>query len=103
MDQDEKISYFLGGLGALWLIGGLLLLARAARWARDAGIAGPRLEEGLAALYLVVLGALGFGSLFFEIRGRRRSGDLAAILVLILNLLMVFLLGRAILRLLGGG
>jgi hypothetical protein len=35
--------------------------------------------------------------------GRWRSGDLAAILVLILNLLMVFLLGRAILRLLGGG
>jgi hypothetical protein len=67
------------------------------------GIAGPGLEEGLAAFYLVALGIIGFGVLFFRFRSSLRSGNPAAVLLLILQLLMTFLLGRAVRRLLGGG
>jgi hypothetical protein len=49
----------------LWMFGGLAFLALAAQWLRARGIAGPGLEEGLAAFYLVALGIIGFGVLFF--------------------------------------
>jgi hypothetical protein len=102
MSRDEKAGYLLGGLAAAWAVGGLLLLALVAQRIRDAGVAVPGLEEGLAAFYLAVFGGLALGSLFFAIRGYWRSGDLAAILVFILDLLLVIPLGRAILWLLGG-
>jgi hypothetical protein len=103
MDRDEKISYLLTGIVVLWMFGGLALLALAAQWLRARGIAGPGLEGGLAAFYLVVLGIIGFGVLFFWFRSSLRSGNPAAVLLLILQLLMTFLLGRAVRRLLGGG
>jgi hypothetical protein len=87
----------------LWMFGGLAFLALAAQWLRARGIAGPGLEEGLAAFYLVALGIIGFGVLFFWFRSSLRSGNPAAVLLLILQLLMTFLLGRAVRRLLGGG
>jgi hypothetical protein len=103
MSRDEKMSYLLGGLAAAWAVGGLLLLALAAQRIRDAGVAVPGLEEGLAVFYLVVFGALALSSLFFKIRGYWQSGDLSAILVFILELLLIIPLGRAILWLLRGG
>jgi hypothetical protein len=103
MDRDEKIGYLLGGLAAAWAVGGLLALALVAQRIRDAGVAVPGLEEGLAAFYLAVFGALALGSLFFTIRSYWQSGDLSAILVFILELLLIIQLGRAILRLLRGG
>jgi hypothetical protein len=103
MSRDEKMGYLLGGLAAAWAVGGLLLLALAAQRIQDAGVAVPGLEEGLAAFYLAVLGGLALSSLFFTIRGYWRSGDLSAILVFILELLLIIPLGRAILWLLRGG
>jgi hypothetical protein len=103
MDRDEKMGYLLGGLAAAWAVGGLLLLALAAQRIRDAGVAVPGLEEGLAAFYLAVFGALAIGSFFFTIRSYWQSGDLLGILVLILELLLIIPLGWAVLRLLRGG
>jgi hypothetical protein len=103
MDRDEKMGYLLGGLAAVWAVGGLLLLALAAQRIQDAGVVVPGLEEGLAAFYLAVFGALALGSLFFTIRGYWRSGDILSILVFILELLLIIPLGRAILWLLRGG
>jgi hypothetical protein len=51
----------------------------------------------------VALGIIGFGVLFFWFRGSLRSGRPAAVFLIVLQLLMTFLLGRAVLRLLGGG
>ncbi len=103
MSRDEKMGYLLGGLAAVWAVGGLFLLALAAQRIRDAGVAVPGLEEGLAAFYLAVFGALALSSLFFTIRGYWQSGDISAILVYILELLLIIPLGWAILWLLRGG
>jgi hypothetical protein len=103
MDRDEKISYLLSGIGVLWMFGGLVLLALVAQWLRAWGVASPALEKGLVAFYLVALWIIGFGVLFFWFRSSLRSGNLAAVLLLILQLLATFLLGQAVQRLLGGG
>ena len=103
MNRDEKTGYLPGGLAAAWAVGGLSLPALAAQGIRDAGAAVPGLEEGLAAFCLAAFGALALGSLLFTIRGCWQSGDLSAILVLFLELLLIIPLGRAILLLLGGG
>jgi hypothetical protein len=103
MERDEKISYLLSGIAALWMFAGLVFLSLAAQWLRAWGVASLWLEKGLAAFYLVVLGIIGFGVLFFWFRGSLRSGRPAAVFLIVLQLLMTFLLGRAVLRLLGGG
>jgi hypothetical protein len=103
MDRDEKMGHLLGGLAAVWAVGGLLLLALVAQRIRDAGAVVPGLEEGLAAFYLAVFGVLALSSLFFTICGYWQSGDLSAILVSVLEPLLIIPLGRAILWLLRGG
>jgi hypothetical protein len=101
MDRDERMGYLLGGLATAWAVGGLLFLALVARW--DAGAFASGLEGILGAFYLTVFGALALSSLLFTIRGYQQSGDLSAILVFILELLLIIPLGRAVLWLLGGG
>lgn len=103
MDRDEKISYLLTGIGILWMFGGLVFLPLAAQWLRAWGVASPWLGKGLVAFYLVVLWIIGFGVLFFQFRSSLRFGNLAAVLLMVLQLLMTFLLGLAVQRLLGGG
>jgi cation transport ATPase len=103
MDRDEKISYLLSGIGVLWMFGGLVLLALVAQWLRAWGIASPWLEKGLVAFYLAALWIVGLGALFFRFRGSLRSGSPATVFLIVLQLLMAFLIGRAVLRLLGGG
>lgn len=104
IDKDEKISLILGGIGALWMLGGLILFALLARWLRTTwGIAYPGLEEGLAVLYLISSGIIVLASIYFRVRSYIKSGDISGIILFIFQIILIFVLGQAILRLLRGG
>jgi hypothetical protein len=102
MDRDEKISYLLAGIGVLWMFGGLVIAALVVQWLRAWGIDCPGVGRGLVVYHLVVLSIIGFGALFFQLRGALRSGGLAAAFLVILQVLMSCLGGVAFGRLLDG-
>ncbi|MBO9363320.1 MAG: hypothetical protein J7452_14065 [Thermoflexus sp.] len=103
-DKDEKISLILGAIGAIWIFGGLILIAFLARWLRTAwGIAYPGLEEGLAVLYLISLGIIVMTSIYFQVRSYIKRGNIFGIFLFIFQIILVFALGRAISQLLRGG
>ena len=103
-DKNEKISLILGAIGTIWMFGGLILFAFLARWLRTAwGIAYPGLEEGLAVLYLISLGIIAMTSIYFQVRSYIKYGDISGIFLFIFQIILIFVLGRAIWQLLRGG
>ena len=103
-DKDEKISLILGAVGALWMLGGLVLFTFLARWLRTAwGIAYPGLENGLAALYIISLGIIAVVSIYFQVRSYIKSGDISGVILFVFQIILIFVLGRALWQLLRGG
>jgi hypothetical protein len=104
INKDEKISLILGVIGAIWLLGGIALLIFLARWLRMAwGITDPGLVKGLFILYLISMWVIAIASIYFRVRSYIKSGDISGIILFIFQIILIFVLGQAILRLLRGG
>ena len=98
MGKDERISLILGAIGALWLFVGLVFFMLLARWLKEICEMCPA-EEGLAAVYLLSLGAIAAASVYFHARPLLRSSRISGIILFALQLALIALLGQAIWKL----